>query len=51
MVMCDPDAAESAGRPSGRLLLDEVLFESEGDSDAFEADVALEGMDVPVADT
>jgi hypothetical protein len=35
----------------GRLLADEVLFALDGDTEKFEADVMLEGMDVPVADT
>jgi hypothetical protein len=34
-----------------RLLQDEALFEADEDSEEFEADVLLEGMDVPVADT
>lgn len=52
MHQCNPDAEKWTGVPSSRrLLVDEVLFESEGDSHEFEADVAFEGMDAPVADT
>jgi hypothetical protein len=45
-------AVATEGRGTPRLLLvDEVLFDSEEEIEEFEADVALEGMDVPVADT